>query len=104
MRRFLIFVLCLATLAGAPLPAAQAGDADEVPCPMSIVDGTGAACEDCGDSKTICAEQCAALYAGTMTLQGLPFASASAFSESVAPATLELFRSRTGPPGLQPPR
>ena len=109
LRKALVWILCLVTLAGGPLAGAQAAAPDhDEPCAMMAGHESGAPampCDGCGsDRSTLCSQQCAALYAGMMVPQPVETVSASATSERVVVAAEQSFSSQSGPPGLQPPR
>jgi hypothetical protein len=105
LRQLLALLLCLTVVAGPAIPDVQAAaSADEAPCAMAE-DGAAPACDDCaGGQKALCAQKCSAAYAGVVVIHHMVSASAAVSFDRAATTITEAFRSRAGPPGLQPPR
>ena len=94
----LAFLLAISPIASSAAYAASTADA---PCPMSASADSGSApCGDCSDSAASCAQLCAGMLAQRDAVTTLSHVSA----ERVIVRASDVFRSRAGPPGLQPPR
>lgn len=105
LRRVVALLVCLATLAGAPLPSVAAAG-EEPPCAMTEAGPAGGApCEGCeGQGKASCVQQCAAFHAGAVLLLEASRSPLAIGAERVAARASAPFDSYAGPPGFQPPR
>ena len=95
-RRLLVWVLSATLAVGLPAFAPYVMAADE-PCSMSHEEGNAP------ERDTNCMQCCAALCAG-LALPAIQTVPAQVSGERAVAFLIELFQSRAGPPGLQPPR
>lgn len=103
-RRLTLMLLCAAIAFGGPLSRAVAAD-DRQPCMAMPHDG--AAMPDCDyshEKAAACADHCAPLFAAVVIPANDAAAPRITTGEIIVVATAGKFKSRAGPPGLQPPR
>lgn len=107
-RRLILALLAVTIALGAPLPRTLA--ADHEPTCMSVMSQDGGGMADpgcgCGDSpKSNCLYSCAYAFTGaTLAFAAAARISANPSTDRVAALSARAFNSRTGPPGLRPPR
>ena len=103
--RLLALLVCLTTLAGAPL-ASVAATGGEPACAMAGMDSPGSTpCEGCGEQgNPSCVQQCAPFHAAAVLLPETARAPLAIPDHRIAPLVSAVFRSYAGPPGRQPPR
>jgi hypothetical protein len=101
-----IFVLMSALIAfGTPLSHSNPSDS-KAPCEASMNDGGAASGDCCGDPNVgKCASACALAAAGTVIAINSELRVRTSPSRGSVAQPLDIpFKSRAGPPGLQPPR